>query len=196
MGWLSDALSIVTALVMPELLIVVKLVTVVLEKLGLIDAKDNPEEMGDKMLQAEEQGITPENFDNYDDYYKAIREFELDPEKSASYTEREKLDKYSATGLAQIQDVLGDGAISFFTEVVTKLSPEFRDNSEKVQSYLDSFKGNIDKLNSYFDGSLSNHAGSEVEKQIVSIEKQFAPAKSNNEILTDLENERKEVQKP
>jgi hypothetical protein len=189
MGWLSDALSVVTALVLPELYVVVKLVTMVLEKLGLIDAKDNPEEMGDKMLQAEEQGITPENFDNYDDYYQAIKDFELDPEKSAQLTERQKLDKYSAVGLAHIQDVVGDGAISFFTEVATKLSPEFRMDS-KVQGYLDSFKGNIDKLNSYFESSLPQHEFSQVEKQILSVEKQFAPEKSNDEILTELDKER------
>ncbi|GJQ61018.1 MAG: hypothetical protein SCALA702_00710 [Melioribacteraceae bacterium] len=192
MGFIIGILSVVSALT-PDLLDkLVNLVTTVLEKLGIIDAKDSHKEMGDKMLQAEEQGITPENYENYDDYYKAIREFELDPEKSGIYSEKEKLEKYSAVGLAQIQEALGDGAISFLTEVATKLSPEFKLDS-KVHSYLSSFEGNIEKLNGYFDGSLAHHLFADVEKQILDVEKKHSPEKSNDEILTALDKEREHI---
>jgi hypothetical protein len=189
MGWFSDALTVLTALFMPQLLLVVKLVTTILEKLGLIDAGEDAKEVGDKMLQAEEKGITPDNFENYDDYYKAIKEFELDPEKSAQFTDQEKFAKYAAVGLGQIEKVVGDGAITFLTEVATKLSPEFKLDT-KIQSYMDSFSGNLDKLNGYFNGSLSQNEFREVEKQVVSIEKGISPEKSNDEILSELDKER------
>lgn len=48
------------------------------------------EELGDKALQAEEDGITPENFESFEEYVEAIDKFELDPEKSKSYTPEEK----------------------------------------------------------------------------------------------------------
>jgi hypothetical protein len=189
MGWFSDALTVLTALIMPELLLVVKLVTTILEKLGLIDAGEDAKEVGDKMLQAEEKGITPDNYENYDDYNKAIKEFELDPEKSAQFTDQEKFAKYAAVGLGQIEKVVGDGAITFLTEVATKLSPEFKLDT-KIQSYMDSFSGNLDKLNGYFNGSLSQKDFQEVEKQVVSIEKEISPEKSNDEILSELDKER------
>ena len=61
--------------------------------LGLIEEDFDEEEFGDKALQAEEEGSTPDRFESYDEYFEAIKNFELDPEKSEKYTEKEKLDK-------------------------------------------------------------------------------------------------------
>lgn len=61
--------------------------------LGLIKPENEVEELGDKVLQAEEEGIRPENYDTYYDYVKAIENFELDPEKSKTLDRKEKLIK-------------------------------------------------------------------------------------------------------
>ena len=40
------------------------------------------EERGDKVLQAKEEGIVPENFESFEEYKKKIDEFKIDKEKS------------------------------------------------------------------------------------------------------------------
>ncbi len=48
-------------------------------------------ETAEKALQAEEEGIKPENFDTFDEYMNEIENFEIDPEKT--HTEEELLQK-------------------------------------------------------------------------------------------------------
>ena len=42
----------------------------------------NPEQLGDKALQADEDGIHPDNYDTFGEYLNAVEEFEIDPDKS------------------------------------------------------------------------------------------------------------------
>lgn len=57
--------------------------------LGLVE--EPKPEVAEKALQAEEEGITPEKFDTYDEYMNAIDKFEIDPEKK--HSEEELLQK-------------------------------------------------------------------------------------------------------
>ena len=43
--------------------------------------KDNLEDLGERSLQAEESGIIPDNYQKFEDYQKAIDNFEIDPKK-------------------------------------------------------------------------------------------------------------------
>lgn len=63
------------------------------EALGIIPPGKEMEEVGDKALQAEEAGITPDKFRNYEDYRKAVEGYETDPEKSKQYTAEQKIQK-------------------------------------------------------------------------------------------------------
>ena len=49
--------------------------------LGVMKEKDNLEDLGERSLQAEESGIRPENYQKFEDYQKAIDNFERDPIK-------------------------------------------------------------------------------------------------------------------
>ena len=49
--------------------------------LGVMKEKDNLEDLGERSLQAEESGIRPENYQKFEDYQKAIDNFEIDPKK-------------------------------------------------------------------------------------------------------------------
>lgn len=195
MGWLdifSVVLTVVVAFTMPELLVLIPMITGALKALG-IDESEEAEVIGDKMLQAEEEGITPDRFDNYEDYSKAIENFELDPEKSTKYTNREKLDKYAATHLTELQKMFGEGALTYLTDVAIKQSKSFNAVG-KVKSYFDSFGSGIDKVNNYFKGELSAKEMSNIESKIVDVEKKLNPEKTKLEILDALSKERSNVQ--
>lgn len=197
MGWFSDffstVLTIVVALTFPQLLVVANLISVIAESLGLTKENEIPEEVGDKMLQAGEQGITPENFSNYNEYNKAIENFKLDPEKSSLYTDREKLEKYNTIRLPQLNDKLGPGVIPFITEIALKLSDEFRTDG-RMSKITDMFKNNWDGINKYFKGELTDKQSSIIDKQLMEIEKKLNPGKSDIDTLKELNRERMRVQ--
>lgn len=54
---------------------------------------DDAEKIGAKAIQAEEDNITPENYDEYNDYYDAVDKTVIDEEKSKLLDENEKLTK-------------------------------------------------------------------------------------------------------
>lgn len=69
------------------------ILTEIVKALGIINPDENATDLGDKALQAEAQGIVPEKYDNYQEYLKAVQNFELDPEKSTCFSEIDKLSK-------------------------------------------------------------------------------------------------------
>lgn len=62
-----------------------------LQALGIIKPDERVEDLGDRALQAAEKGITMDQFENFDDYMAALRNFDLDPEKTAKRSHAEKL---------------------------------------------------------------------------------------------------------
>ena len=90
-----DPLSAAVALAVKALICeaVSKLVQAIGKALGLIKEDEKPEDLGDKALQAEEQGITPDKFKSYEEYANRIQNFELDPEKSKNYSTEDKMKK-------------------------------------------------------------------------------------------------------
>ena len=69
------------------------ILTEIVKALGIINPDENATDLGDKALQAEAQGIVPEKYDNYQEYLKAVQNFEIDPEKSTGFSDIEKLSK-------------------------------------------------------------------------------------------------------
>lgn len=47
--------------------------------------------MGERALQAAQDGITPEMYDDFDDYVQALRNFEIDPDKAKNRNDVERL---------------------------------------------------------------------------------------------------------
>ena len=72
--------------------LILKAITAFLEALKL-PAIEGTEKLGDKAIQAEEDDITPENYDTYSDYYEALEKFNIDEEKSKSIDENDKITK-------------------------------------------------------------------------------------------------------
>lgn len=62
-----------------------------LQKLGILKPNEAIESMGDRALQAADEGITMDDFDDFDDYMNALRNFEPNLDKSQSYSPGLKL---------------------------------------------------------------------------------------------------------
>lgn len=75
-----------------------------LQGLGILKPDEKIEDFGDRALQAAEQGITMDKFENFDDYMNALRDFTPDPEVSAKRSHAEKLVAGMGVGTIGVED--------------------------------------------------------------------------------------------
>ena len=62
-----------------------------LQALGIFKAGEKVEDLGDRALQAADNGITPDKFKNFDEYMAALRNFDIDPVVSANTSDVTKV---------------------------------------------------------------------------------------------------------
>ena len=70
--------------------VVVDIIANIAKALAVKGAEEDVDELGDKVIQAEEAGISPDDFEKHDDYMEAIRDFKVDPERSKEISVEEK----------------------------------------------------------------------------------------------------------
>ncbi len=143
-----------------------KLIRNLLTSLGIIEKEDDEKlrERGERVLQAAERGVKRENFENFDDFEKALNGFELDEEKM----EKRKKDEQIAAGLVyscyELQEKKGLDVMD-----AIKLSQE---NSELLEKDDVSFnelvnelteKGLI-KIRDFYAGNLSTKKTEEMDE--------------------------------
>lgn len=63
------------------------------KKLGLVEPDMPEDELGDRAIQAEEQGIKPEDFKNYHEYVAKLSEVELNEKRSKEISLEDKIKK-------------------------------------------------------------------------------------------------------
>lgn len=126
---LGNALKEVLQLGVKVINALAKAVTAFAEEMGIIETKD-PEELGDKCIQAEEAGIKPENFETYDEYAKAIDNFEVDKEKAANTPLEDKLAKATQHSLEALNNKFPDADVLNLAKGVVE-NPEFFENTER-----------------------------------------------------------------
>ena len=93
---IDDILGAITAvaLAIQAVAVIGQILMTVAKALGLIeDDQQSVEDLGDKAIQAADEGIVPENYESYEQYLHDVENFELDLEKSASIKQEEKIAK-------------------------------------------------------------------------------------------------------
>jgi len=169
----------------------IKLVVHVAERLGLFDAKGNPEkavaDLGDRAIQAEKKGITRDKFDTYDEYKKQIEAFELDPNESKQIPEIDKQKK----GLEMLVNTLEFNKgikVGQFLDIIEKDEKFF--TKERFDAYVETFSENkidIEKVPAYFEGTLNDIDRKTVYESIFQAERRLDPSKSLSEIEKTIE---------
>ena len=160
------------------------------EKLGIIEpggSEKTVENLGDKALQAREEGIRPENYDTYDKYMDVIKDFQIDPEKSKEFSELEKQKKGLELLLCSIEEKT-ENHIGRFLEEMYKDTDFY--TKERVNTYLEVFcdkKLDLDKITSYYNGNLKQTEYEKVHEALVESEKNLNPDKTEGDIETIIE---------
>jgi hypothetical protein len=143
-GAIGSVLSSVLSVEIKVLIAVAKALTVFGKELGLFDTED-PEMLGAKKIQAEEAGISPENYSDYQDYVKAVDSFELDEEKASQLSIEEKLENGVLLAATAIEDKYPEGNVSDIIRGVA-LNPEFYENDERFAALAELVEYNADKI--------------------------------------------------
>lgn len=126
--------------------------------LGILKPETKTEDLGDRAMQAREAGIRAEDYDGrFDEYKEKIENFEIDPEKSKTYS---PADKIQAAG-----EIVGWGLTEHYGKasgVEDFIRQEFNKHDafytpERAEQYMEAFKeGGMDKIGPYLDNRLNN----------------------------------------
>nr|WP_315060091.1 hypothetical protein [uncultured Lysinibacillus sp.] len=142
----------------------------------------NPEQLGDKALQADEDGIHPDNYDTFQEYLDAVEEFEIDPEKSKKWTKEEKEMRALQISSTLLIDKFGKNAETMIYEMAK--NPEHF-TIERSKAYLEiaEDKGiDIENIKLLLDNELDDYKDMlEADNAMYDIEKTINPQLSEFE---------------
>ena len=75
-----------------------------LQGLGILKPKEEIQDIGERAIQAAEQGITMDNFSDFDSYMQSLRDFPLDEDVSNRRGKAEKIVSGLAVGTVGVED--------------------------------------------------------------------------------------------
>jgi len=179
-SWAGSALSSIACGIGNAICGIGSFASNLLKGLGIFKENDSePEEWGDRAIQAEQQQIFPNQFDDFDDYLDALRNFELDPEKSKESNLEQKIFKgLEVAGRALEAKFNAPEGSMADVFVLHHSNPEYF-TSERFQSLLSSGTSIVD-IATYFEGRVGGAEALNIEDKLVDIDQNAHPEKDEN----------------
>lgn len=186
-SFVSALLPKIIEIVGKDLLMFAQIIMGILKGLGLIKPEEDVEDLGDKALQAEEEGITPEKYDSYEEYLKAVEEFEIDPEKSKEIDEGKKLEKgvevITATLVERYGEVFGDVLL-----LVGKHQPYFQERMPIIATLVRDSAADFGDIVRYIKGTENDTKKADDTLRILyDVEKKVNPEATIDELMKNIE---------
>jgi hypothetical protein len=141
---------------------------------GIFKGEETTENVGDRAIQAAEQGITPERFDDFAQYMDALREFKLDDDKSQKIPVEQKIVAGFALAGRGLDDKFNtpEGTMGNMIPLIAANPLYF--SAEKLTQFLKSGH-DIGSIIGYFEGKLGGGEALETEDKLVNMTKSTAP---------------------
>ena len=156
----------------------------------VIKPEDKMEELGDKVIQAGDT-IKPSDFESYDQYIDAIRNFELDPEVSEQIKPEDKLGAAVTLGLKGLEAKLDmpEGSAENIVRIVS-FNPDYFDGS-RLEALLDK-KIDFDDIVRYFSGDTTMAESKQIRGDLLGVSRTVDPDKSDEQRLETIQELRME----
>ena len=179
----SKALAVV-GLAVQGLKAIGNAITSIAKALGLIKPEKDVEEVGDRALQAEEKGMTPEKYGSYEAWVKAIEEDDwgYDPEKNKDMDPEKKIMKGVEVSTAVTVEKFPGIPIETFFSIAGK-NPEFftTERMGEIGKLAASDKDAFGNLVKYVIGKATDHPTvNAATDALVDIEKAVNPGMSDD----------------
>lgn len=167
-----------------------EIITSLIELLGFEPA--NLEQLGAK---AEQSGLSPDDFENYDDYMAALYEFQIEPEEIEKVPQEVRLARGISVLLQQIEGRFPVGIDNLLPELVTGQHGNFF-SPPRIAALLDSFSRadlSIRDMIAYFDNRLGVSDTMKVEDAMLSAEKMLKEndGKDDYQMLNEIQQQRR-----
>lgn len=190
MGIVSAAVTVTEALAAAKLAVeglkmLCGALMCVAKAMGLLQPENRVDELGDKALQAEEVGITPEKFDTYAEYVRQVEAFEVDPKKTAMYTDTQKILKGTELTAGVMLEEFPDLPVEQFFTYAGK-NPEYFTEArmEALGAQLKEEPALLSNVLGYLDGSEKNDLKLDrTMTALIEIEKKIDPEISDSDAL-------------
>lgn len=158
-----------------EIVVVIALYTLA-KALGIIEEKTQPEEIGGKAIQLENEGVKPENFDTRNEYLNKVENYKLDKEKTGEISEKDKFEKAAEIILFSLLEKNPEFSFDKFAEIM--LNPnslEYLRSDGRMEEFGKIIKNEVETANNivnYLKGNEHNDLKIESAiKALINIEK-------------------------
>jgi len=160
--------------------------------LRIVEEKTDVEELGDKAIQAEESGIKPENYENYEMYVNAIKDFKTDPERSAQIQQEDKVKRGTTIASALAAEKCPDIEMDKLFELLNEENFSKETNVKRFEGICDLALSNpktVNNITSFINGTeKSSERIGDAISALRSIEKEMSPELSDSETLKNVLN--------
>lgn len=167
----------------------------VLQVLQIFQPDDRLDDIGDRAIQAAENGIRPDDFDNFDDYMNEVRSFQLAPERSDALSPAEKYAAALAVaskGLDEKFNTLAGTMANLW--LLPAINPDYF-NATRLTAILGKTSDVLSIVN-YFTGKLRPTDAVAMEKTLIASEQTLAPEKTEQAIFAELDGACRQAQQP
>lgn len=173
---------------------IAKIANSIMHLFGIIKPDENVEEIGDRAIQAGQSGIKPEKFDSFDEYMDEIRNFKLDPEKSAQMSTVEKMAAGMAVGTVGLEKKLDvpEGSIGPLWLLAASNPAYF--TADRLVNIIKG-GGDISTVVRFFEGELGPADAVDTRQTLMGLERELSPGKSDEVIYAELNDAKDAVRK-
>lgn len=153
--------------------------------LGLVDRSASAEELGDRALQAEDEGIQPEAFPSYAEYVKTVESLDYDPLKTEKYTEDAKLIKGAQLAAGVTLERLSDLPMESFLQTTLETRGYYTpDRMEELGNLARESKGEFSGVVGYLTGTEKDDEKlSAAIDRLVTLERDLTPDIADRDAL-------------
>lgn len=160
--------------------------------LGIVEEKTDVEELGDKAIQAEESGIRPENYENYEMYVNAIKDFKTDPERSAQIQQEDKVKRGTTIASALAAEKCPDIEMDKLFNLLNEENFSKYANAKRFEGICDlvlSDPKTVNNIINFINGTeKSSERIGDAISALRSIEKEMSPELSDLETMKNVLN--------
>ena len=160
-----------------------KIIFAMAKIIGVIRPEMDIQEMGDKALQAEADGITPEKYDTYSDYVAALDSYVVDPERTQKISEELKEIKGVEIVVCLMIEKFADTPVVSFIESIFDNPEYFKGGKiETFSEMINEDKNFIADFVGYISGTEKNAEKiSSISETLATVEKKVYPEISDKD---------------